>query len=103
MLCFTLGVKQILVAINKMDGCDYSEKRYAEIKDEVEKYIVKVGYKKDNINFVPISGWNGDNMLEPSDNLKWWKVRLFVLDSRMFRAFGLCFLMNGCWCCCLVG
>lgn len=73
MLCFTLGVKQILVAINKMDGCDYSEKRYAEIKDEVEKYIMKVGYKKDNINFVPISGWNGDNMLEPSDNLKWWK------------------------------
>ncbi|KAK2110412.1 Elongation factor 1-alpha 1, partial [Saguinus oedipus] len=55
----------------------YSQKRYEEIVKEVSTYIKKIGYKPDTVAFVPISGWNGDNMLEPSANMPWfkgWKV-----------------------------
>ena len=65
----------MIVCINKMDdgNVKYSESRYNEIKDEMSKYLAKVGYKAEKVPFVPISGWVGDNMLEPSDNLKWYK------------------------------
>uniref|UniRef100_A0A2K6V0J1 Tr-type G domain-containing protein n=1 Tax=Saimiri boliviensis boliviensis TaxID=39432 RepID=A0A2K6V0J1_SAIBB len=55
----------------------YSQKRYEEIVKEVSTYIKKIGYNPDTVVFVPISGWNGDNMLEPSANMPWfkgWKV-----------------------------
>ena len=55
----------------------YSQKRYEEIVKEVSTYIKKIGYNPDTVAFVPISGWNGDNMLEPSADMPWfkgWKV-----------------------------
>uniref|UniRef100_A0A2K6DDK4 Tr-type G domain-containing protein n=1 Tax=Macaca nemestrina TaxID=9545 RepID=A0A2K6DDK4_MACNE len=55
----------------------YTQKRYEEIVKEVSTYIKKIGYNPDTVAFVPISGWNGDNMLEPSANIPWfkgWKV-----------------------------
>jgi elongation factor 1-alpha len=75
LLAYTLGVKQMIVAINKIDSTEppYSEERYKEICKEMEGYVKKVGYKPDKIPFVPISGWHGDNMLEPSTNMKWYK------------------------------
>ena len=54
-----------------------SQKRYKEIVKEVSTYIKKIGYNPDTVAFVPISGRNGDNMLEPSANMPWfkgWKV-----------------------------
>merc|ERR1719272_2805030 len=65
----------MIVAMNKMDNTEpkFSEARYKEIKSEVSGYLKKVGYKPANIPFVPISGWHGDNMLEKSDNMKWYK------------------------------
>ena len=47
--------------------------RFEEIKKEVTAYVKKVGYNPKAVAFVPISGWHGDNMLEPSDNMKWFK------------------------------
>lgn len=82
LLAYTLGVKQLIVGINKMDSTEpnYSQKRYEEIVKEVSTYIKKIGYNPDTVAFVPISGWNGDNMLEPSPN-----VRLpLCCDVRMF-------------------
>jgi len=75
LLAFTLGVKQMIVCINKMDDktTSWSEKRYNEIRDEVSKFLTKCGYKTAEIPFVPISGWLGDNMIERSPNLKWYK------------------------------
>ena len=75
LLSFTLGVKQMIVCMNKMDEktVNYSEERYTEIKKEVSDFLKKVGYKPDNINFIPISGWNGDNMLDRSTNTPWYK------------------------------
>jgi len=74
LLAFTLGVKQIIVAVNKMDdkSVNFSEARFNEIKEEVSGYLAKVGYKPKKIQFVPISGWAGDNMLEKSANMPWY-------------------------------
>jgi len=75
LLAFTMGVKQMLVCCNKMDaaGADYKEARYIEIKEEVSAYLKQVGYKVETVPFIPISGWNGDNMLEASPNMPWYK------------------------------
>jgi elongation factor 1-alpha len=85
LLAYTLGVKQMIVAVNKMDdkSVNYSQARYDEIKKEVSAYIKKVGYNPDKVSFVPISGWNGDNMLEKSPNLEWYKgpTLLEALDA----------------------
>jgi len=72
LLAFTLGVKQMIVACNKMDSAQYKEARYEEIKKEVGTYLKKVGYDIKKIPFIPISGWHGDNMLEKSANMPWW-------------------------------
>jgi len=74
-----LGVKQLIVGINKMD-CDtakYSQDRYNEIKEEMASMLVKVGWKKEFVKncvpFMPISGWMGDNLLTKSEKMAWWK------------------------------
>jgi len=66
-----------------MDACQYSESRYNDIKEEVSNYLKKVGYKPAKINFVPISGWVGDNMIERSTNMAWYKgpILLEALDN----------------------
>lgn len=65
----------MIVACNKMDDktVKYSQDRYKEIKGEVAAYLKKVGYKPMKIPFVPISGWVGDNMIEKSTNMPWYK------------------------------
>jgi elongation factor 1-alpha len=80
LLAFTLGVKQMIVCCNKMDEktVNFSEERYTEIKKEVSEFLKKVGYKPDTISFIPISGWNGDNMLERSANTPWYKGPILI-------------------------
>ena len=75
LLAFTMGVKQMICCCNKMDakGADYKEERYNEIKTEVSSYLKQVGYKVETVPFIPISGWVGDNMLEMSTNMPWYK------------------------------
>jgi elongation factor 1-alpha len=65
----------MLVIVNKMDDkqVNWSQPRYDEIKNEVSSYLKKVGYDPTKVPFIPISGWNGDNMLEKSANLPWYK------------------------------
>jgi len=75
LLAYTLGVKQLIVGVNKMDSTEppYSGNRFDEIIKEVQSFIKKVGYNPAAVPFVPISGWHGDNMLEPSTNMSWYK------------------------------
>jgi elongation factor 1-alpha len=75
LLAFTLGVKQLIIGVNKMDNTEppYSEARFNEITKEVEAYIKKIGYNPKAVPFVPISGWVGDNMIEASDKMPWFK------------------------------
>jgi elongation factor 1-alpha len=85
LLAYTLGVKQMIVLVNKMDekSVDFAEARFNEIKNEVSNFIKKIGYNPEKVPFVPISGWNGDNMLEKSPNMPWWKGPTLIeaLDS----------------------
>jgi elongation factor 1-alpha len=85
LLAYTLGVKQMIVLVNKMDdkSVNWGEDRYTEIKNEVSSFLKKIGYNPEKIPFVPISGWLGDNMLERSTNLPWYKgpTLLEALDS----------------------
>jgi len=85
LLAYTLGVKQMIVLVNKMDdkSVNWSEARFNEIKNEVSNFVKKIGYNPETIPFVPISGWLGDNMLEKSPNLPWYKgpTLLEALDN----------------------
>ncbi|KAB0354759.1 hypothetical protein FD755_022218 [Muntiacus reevesi] len=79
LLAYTLRVKQQIVGVHKMDSTEppYSQKRYEETVKEVSTYIKKTGYNPNTVAFVPVSGRNGDNVLEPSANMPWfkrWKV-----------------------------
>jgi elongation factor 1-alpha len=82
LLAYTLGVKQMRVAMNKMDNTTppFSEARYNEIKAEVSNFLKKTGYDPEKIPFIPISGFNGDNMIEISTNMPWYKGAC-LLDS----------------------
>jgi elongation factor 1-alpha len=73
LLAYTLGVRQLIVAVNKMDTTKWSEERFNEIIKETTGFVKKVGYNPKTVAFVPISGWHGDNMLEPSENMTWFK------------------------------
>merc|ERR1712165_361284 len=75
LLAYTLGVKQMIVAVNKMDSTEpkYSEKRFQEIVKEVSGYVKKIGFNPKAIAFVPISGWHGDNMINATENMPWYK------------------------------
>jgi elongation factor 1-alpha len=85
LLAFTLGVKQMIVGVNKMDdkSVNYSQARFEEIKTEVSGFLKKIGYNPAVIPFIPISGWNGDNMIEDSANMPWHKggTLLVALDA----------------------
>jgi len=85
LLAYTLGVKQMICVVNKMDdkSVNWGEGRYNEIKNEVSSFLKKIGYNSDKVPFVPISGWHGDNMLEKSTNLPWYKgpTLLEALDA----------------------
>lgn len=74
LLAFTLGVKQMIVCCNKVDDktVNYSKARYDEIKENVAVFLKKIGYNPEKVPVVPISGWTGENLLEKSDNLKWY-------------------------------
>jgi elongation factor 1-alpha len=74
-LAFTLGVNQLVVAVNKMDdtSVNWSQERYNEIKNEVSRMLKMIGYKVEKIPFVPTSGWTGDNLVKPSDKMPWYK------------------------------
>jgi elongation factor 1-alpha len=85
LLAYTLGVKQLIVVVNKMDekSTNWSEARFNEIKNETSSFIKKIGYNPEKVAFVPISGWLGDNMLEKSTNMPWYKgpTLLEALDA----------------------
>jgi len=96
-----LGVKQLIIGVNKMD-CDvakYSKERYDEIYEEMRSTLCKVGWKKsfvkESVPFIPISGWCGDNLLVKSTNMSWWTgVDLKAKDGSKVRVHTLIDALN---------
>jgi len=72
-LARTLGVNQIVIEVNKMDAVNYDQKKYDETKKAVSELLKTVGFKPDEINFVPASGYKGDNIAKKSTNMPWYK------------------------------
>jgi len=67
-----LRIKNVIVAINKMDLVDYSEKRYNEIKADFQKVVDKSDYEDQNITFIPVSALKGDNVVKKSESMTWF-------------------------------
>jgi len=72
-LARTLGINQLIVGINKMDAVKYDEKRFNEVKAELSQLLKIVGYKPDNVTFIPMSAFKGDNISKHSENTPWYK------------------------------
>jgi elongation factor 1-alpha len=79
----TLGVGQLIVAINKMDSVDYKEAAFKAAKEKGEKLVRSVGYKLENVPFIPVSGWKGDNLVKKSEAMTWYtgKTLLQAFDD----------------------
>ena len=69
----TLGVDQIIVAVNKMDMAKYDQARFEEVKKQVEALLKTVGYKEGQVQFIPLASFLGDNVAKKSPNMTWWK------------------------------
>ncbi|MDH3855303.1 MAG: GTP-binding protein, partial [Nitrosopumilus sp.] len=74
----TLGVSQLIVAINKMDAVEYKEDAFKAAKEKGEKLVRSVGYKLENVPFIPVSGWKGDNLVKKSENMDWYKGKTLL-------------------------
>jgi len=68
-----LGIEKLIVGVNKMDSVDWSEQRYTEIKEEMTKMIMQAGFKPKQVAFIPYSGYKGENLVEKSDKMPWYK------------------------------
>jgi len=68
-----LGIKKLIVAINKMDLVEFSEQRFMQIKDELSDFINRIGFRSEDVSYIPISAYKGENILDHSANMKWYK------------------------------
>lgn len=79
-----LGIKNIIVAINKMDLVDFSQEVFESIKNDYEKVIPNLSYSEDiNITYIPISALDGDNIVNNSSKCDWYKGKplMEILDT----------------------
>ncbi len=67
-----LRIKDVIVAVNKMDLVDFSEERYNEIKADFQKVVEKSDYEDQQITFIPVSALKGDNVVEGSTSMNWY-------------------------------
>ena len=72
------GIKQLIVAINKMDAVEFGEKAYNDTKEAVTKILKAAGHAADKIPFIPVSGFTGDNVVKKSDKMAWYKGSTLV-------------------------
>jgi len=77
LIASVLGIKDVIVVVNKMDGANYSEKRFNECKNILINFLKEINSpwvkNVDKIPFIPISGLVGDNLVTESDKMTWYK------------------------------
>ena len=75
LLAYTMGIKQVIVGVNKMDATTppYDKERFEDISKEVIDYLKKIGFQQKNVTIVPYSGFVGDNLVTKSEKLSWFK------------------------------
>jgi len=85
-LARTLGINQLIIGINKMDLVNYDEEKFNALKEEVSDLIKTVAYKPKEINFIPLSAFEGDNIAKKSENTPWYKGPTLVQALDEFTA-----------------
>jgi len=85
-----MGIGKLVVAVNKLDAVGYSQKRFEEIKMDIGSYLSRIGFADEEASFVPVSAYNGENLVRLSPNTAWYKGRSLldelVTESRMGKA-----------------
>ncbi|RLG01015.1 MAG: translation elongation factor EF-1 subunit alpha [Thaumarchaeota archaeon] len=86
-LCFMLGIRQLIVLINKMDDptVNWSKERYDEVKQGVSDLLKRIGFDVSKIPFIPVSGWTGDNLIEKSEKMPWYDGPTLLEALDMFQ------------------
>ncbi len=74
----TLGVNQLIIAVNKMDAVNFDEAKFNKVKEDVSALLKSVGYNPEEVPFIPISALKGDNIVKPSENLPWYKGNVLM-------------------------
>ncbi|CAG8600773.1 12930_t:CDS:10 [Funneliformis mosseae] len=86
LLVRSLGVQQLIVAINKLDVVNWSQDRYKEIMAKLNPFLTQAGFKKDKVIYVPCSGLTGENLLKRSENvLEWYSGPTLVEQIDQFE------------------
>jgi bifunctional enzyme CysN/CysC/sulfate adenylyltransferase subunit 1 len=67
-----LGMNRLIVAVNKMDKIGYNEERFAKIKEDLTHFLKKINFNTNNVKFVPISAYKGENLTTKSRNIRWY-------------------------------
>ena len=84
------GVSQMAVVINKMDNVSWSEKRFNEIRKKLDTFLRQVGFKEDDLHYVPCSGLAGENLSEkPNHASASWYTGPTLVDIIGKTAFHL--------------
>ena len=81
----TLGVGQIAIAINKMDVINYDQAKFNKVKEDITKVLKTVGFKPENVAFIPISALKGDNIVKKSANLPWYNGHTLIEQLDNFK------------------
>ncbi|MEM2932763.1 MAG: translation elongation factor EF-1 subunit alpha [Candidatus Pacearchaeota archaeon] len=84
-LARTMGVDQLAVVINQMDTVNYEQKKFEEVKAAVSKQLQAAGYKLDKINFIPASGYYGENITKKSEKMPWYKGHTVLEQFDLFE------------------
>ena len=77
-LARTLGIGEMIIAVNKMDLVDYEESRYEQTKDEVQDLLKQVRFDTDSVKYIPVSAFEGDNIAAESDNTEWYDGEILL-------------------------
>ena len=80
-----MNVKQIGVVVNKMDVANYSEAKFKEVKDQVSALLKQVGYKLEEVPFIPVSAWKGDNVVKKTDAMAWYTGPTILEQLDIFK------------------
>lgn len=78
LVAYGVGIRRFVVLVTKMELCNYSQERFAEISNNVVSFITKLGVSS-NVPVIPVSGLVGDNLGDPSDN-----IHLFLSPTSFF-------------------
>lgn len=68
-----MGINKLVVAVNKLDSVGYNQERFDQIESEIRSYLDKIGFGKNEVNFVPISAYDAENLVKQSGKIRWYK------------------------------